>query len=63
MSERDHNDPFKEGTFFDNLNAGVLALGPDQLPIAFDIARMNFRSTKERDKLLTVLGRMGGSLE
>ena len=56
MSERDHNDPFKEGTFFDNLNAGVLALGPDQLPVAFDLARMNFGCTKERDKLLTVVG-------
>ena len=58
-----NDDPFKEGSFFDNFDAGIAALGVDQVPIAWDLARINYRDTKERDQFLTMLGRLGGNLE
>jgi hypothetical protein len=63
MAKGNHNDPFKEGTFFDNFDAGIRALGIDQLPVAWNLARVNFRSTKERDKFLTVLRGMSDPIE
>lgn len=63
MPKENHNDPFKEGSFFDNFDAGIRALGPGQLPLAWDLAKVKFRSTKERDKFLAFLRGMSDPIE
>lgn len=53
------NDPFKPGSFYDNFDAAVRALGVDQIPLAFDMAKVKYPSVRERDRLLTILRKMG----
>ena len=55
----DIDDPFRPGTFYDNFNAGVGALGVEQIPLAFDVARQSFNSIKERDAFLNILKKIG----
>ncbi len=63
MAKDKQGDPFKEGGFFDNLDAGIRALGPGQIPIAWDLAKVKFRSSKERDKFLAIIRGMSDPIE
>ncbi len=61
VAENMMNDPFKPGSFYDNFEAGVRALGVNQIPLAFDMAKVKYPSTKERDRMFNILRDMGVS--
>lgn len=54
--------PFESGSFYDNFEAGVKALGAKRIPLAFDLAKVQFRSIEDRDNLLNFLANEGGDM-
>lgn len=53
------DDPFKPGSFYDNFDKAVGALGAGQIPLAFDLAQVNYDNTDDRDRLFRILRMIG----
>lgn len=49
---------WRPGTFLDDLNAAALKLGYQHLPIAWGLAKVPWKSTKDRDAFLDALTRI-----
>ena len=54
--------PFESGSFYDNFEAGVKALGTKKIPLAFYLAKIKFRSVEDRDNLLRFLASEGSDM-
>jgi hypothetical protein len=46
---------WQKGSVLDNFHQAALVLGFDNLPIAWGLAKVNFPSVEERDKVLRAL--------
>ena len=53
--ERPPKPKWTPGSFLDNFNATALHLGYDQLPLAWHLAKVNWKSTQDRDTFLKAL--------
>jgi hypothetical protein len=53
------DDPFKPGSFYDNFDKAVGALGAGQIPLAFDLAQVNYDNNDDRDRLFRILRMIG----
>lgn len=49
---------WKAGSFMDNFNTAAVYLGYRYLPIAWGLAKVPWRSVKDRDKFLKALTRV-----
>lgn len=50
---------WSEGSFLDNLDKAAIAVGYSNLPIAWGLASVQWKSTRERDEFLDALTRIG----
>lgn len=53
---------WQELSFLDNLDAGARVLGYNNLPLAWGLAKVQWRSIEERDGFLNELTRTEGGL-
>lgn len=49
---------WQPGGFLDNFNTAALHLGYDHLPLAYGLARVNWKDTQTRDSVLRALTRI-----
>lgn len=49
---------WRPGSFLDNLNAAAVAVGFENLPIAWGLAKVPWKSTRDRDEFLAAITRV-----